>query len=134
MKNTIRTVLASILGIIIAFMVIKLTERLSAYLFPAPHPQPTIQQYIDYVQQAPLALFLINLLGYKISSFLGAYTAARIAHPPYKMRSAMIVGFMLLLAGIVLFISIPHPHWVALSSCVSFILYSYMAGRIAGRV
>jgi hypothetical protein len=127
----IRLVLSVIAGIFVAAMVIVLTESVQSTLYPAKTKQADIQEIIKNIQSLPIWAFVIGVFGYILSSFLGAYTSARIATPKYKMYSAVTVGFFLLLGGIVQFISIPYPIWYSLTVCAILPLFSVFGGKMA---
>jgi uncharacterized membrane protein len=38
-----------------------------------------------------------------------------------------------LLGGLMIFITIPHPLWVAATSCISYMLFALLAGKMAKR-
>jgi type IV secretory pathway TrbL component len=129
----LRLIAAILAGIIVSFCVIVLFEGINAKFYPSEHINPTIEQMAEQLRSLPMQAFLIVLFGYIISSFFGGYTAARIAPNTRKEIAAFTVGFFLLLSGIVNFFSIPHPTWLTISSCVSFILFSYLGGKLATR-
>jgi len=131
MRATVRLIFAVLAGIILAFCVIKLSESVVSHYYPINSLQPTIKDLIEQAATMPLPGLLMVLAGYILSSFFGGYLAARLSPEGKKERGAFIVGFFLLLSGIVMFISIPHPLWLALSSGVSFLLFSWLGGRVA---
>ena len=133
MHPLLRLTLAIIAGIVISFFVIVLFEGLNAKLYPSKILHPTIQEIILEMKGLPIQAFLIVLLGYILSSFMGGYLAARIAYDKHKLYAGLTVGFVLLLGGIVNFVSIPHPLWVSISACLSFILFAYLGSRMAIR-
>lgn len=131
MHPIFRLVLAVVCGILITFFVISLVDGLNEKLYPSPIKHPTQLEQAKIIQSSPLPMFLIILGGWIVSSFFGAYAAARIATAPHKLIAAMSVGFLLLLGGIMYFISIPQPLWFALASCTSFLLFSFLGAKAA---
>ena len=127
----LRSTIAVVLGIVISFFVIVLAEGLNEKYFPSKHLTPTLEQMKAEVANLPVKAFLLILLGYVASSFFGAYAAARIAFDTHKLYAGMTVGFVLLLGGIVNFITIPTPIWLAVSACISFMLFAYIGSVIA---
>lgn len=133
MRNIIKTIVASILGIVISLCVYELTDALNAKLYPSSRMQPTYEERLKDLEHMPLNAMLIVLLGYTVSSFMGGYTAARIAPDGKKMLAAMSVGFFLLLGGIVYFMVLPHAIWLTLSSCMAYLTFSFLGGKTASR-
>lgn len=131
MKNNVRLIVASIAGIILAFFVIKGTESIVAKYYPMNTLHPTIKDLIEQARTMPTKGLLMVLAGYIVSSFMGAYLAARLSPEGKKQLAAFVVGFFLLLSGIVMFISIPHPIWLAVASCISYLAFSYLGGKAA---
>ncbi len=120
MHPIVKTALAIIVGIIIAICVIVLTESIASRFFPAQIANPTIPELEENIRTAPLAAMLIFLAGHALSSFFGAFTAARIAPENKKFMAGVTVSFFLLLGGLVNFISIAHPLWLVVSVCLSY--------------
>lgn len=132
MKDNLKLISASILGIILAFIVIKWSETIVAKFYPLNTLNPSVDDIIQQAQTMPVKGLLMVLIGYILSSFIGGYVASRLSPQGKKKVAAFSVGFFLLLSGIVLFISIPHPLWLSLSSCVVYLLFSYIGGKAAG--
>jgi hypothetical protein len=133
MHPIIKTVLAIIIGIVISMCVVVLTETVAERYFPAHSLNPTIPEREEMIRTAPLIAMLIFLLGHGLSSFFGSYIAARIAPDTKKFMAGITVAFVLLLGGIVLFVSIQHPLWLALGTCISYLVFSILAVKIASR-
>lgn len=131
MRRSVRLIGAVLAGIVLAFMVIRLSERVVTHFYPLRNSNPTVAELIEQAATMPLRGLLMVLAGYILSSFFGGYLAARLSPAGHETRAAFIVGFFLLLCGIVLFISIPHPWWMALCSGVSFMFFSWLGGRLA---
>ena len=133
MHPIIKTVLAIIIGIVISMCVVVLTETVAERYFPAHSINPTIPEREEMIRTAPLIAMLIFLFGHGLSSFFGAYIAARIAPDNKKLMAGITVAFVLLLGGIVLFVSIQHPLRLALGTCISYMAFSFLAIKIASR-
>ena len=133
MRDIVKTIFASIFGIILSFVVIVQAERIISKYYPLNTLNPSIEDVIEQAKTMPLKGLLMVLLGYIVSSFMGGYLAARFSPSSKKTLAAFSVGFFLLMSGIVLFISIPRPLWLSIASCVSFIAFSYLGGRAATR-
>jgi hypothetical protein len=128
----LRIMIALVMGVIISFCVISLAESVNAHYFPSQHINPSFEQMQKEISTSPWYAFLMVFFGYVLSSFFGAYVAARLSPAPRKLIVAMTIGFFLLLGGIVLFISMPHPIWLSIASCVAFMIFAYLGGKLAG--
>lgn len=133
MHPILKTVFAIIIGIAIALCVVLLTESLASKYFPSHTSNPTIAEIEENIRTAPLIAMLIFLAGHALSSFFGAYAAARIAPENKKFMSGITVSFFLLLGGLVNFISIKHPLWLVIGVCLSYAIFSLIAIYIARR-
>lgn len=131
MKVILKTIFAAIIGIIISLCVYELVDALNGKLYPSTRMQPTYQERVNDIQALPLQAYLLLLGGYIVSSFMGGYTAARLAPFDRKILAAFSVGFFLLLAGIVYFLALPHPIWLVIGSCLSFLIFSYAGAIVA---
>lgn len=131
MHPVFKLVIAILCGILIALFVVNFVDALNAKIFPSPIMNPTVAERIKMIQESPLPMFGIILGGWILSSFFGGYAAARIASTQFKMFGALSIGFLMLLGGIVYFVTIPQPIWYTASSCISFILFSYLGGKVA---
>ncbi len=131
MHPIIKTVLAIIIGVIIAMCVVVLTETVAEKYFPAHSLNPTVEEREEMIRTAPIVAMLIFMIGHGLSSFFGSYIAARIAPDNKKWMAGLTVAFVLFLGALVLFISIQHPLWLAIGTCASYIVFALIAIRIA---
>jgi hypothetical protein len=128
----LRIIIALLLGIFISFCVILLADSINVALYPSKHISPTFDEMQKEINTLPWTAFLIVSIGYMLSSFFGAYIAARISPEKYKLVVAMTIGFFLLLGGIVYSIAFPNPLWLSITSCISFMVFAYAGGKLAG--
>lgn len=131
MHPILKTVLAVMAGIVVAMFAAVLAESLGTKFYPAKYMNPTIEEREEMIRSAPFMAEIIFIAGFAFSSFFGAYLAARIAPGNKKMIAGLFVGFFMLLCGLVLFIAIKHPLWLAICTCICFILFSWLAVKAA---
>lgn len=131
MKKIVLTLVAILVGLILSCFVVKLCNDLNQWLFPATHITPTIEDTLEDAKNSPLAEKWLVILGFAASSFFGGYVAGRMAPVKNKIMAALIVGFILLLGGLIYFILYPLPIWMAIISCSSYLLFSYLGGRVS---
>ncbi len=126
-----QTIIAIFLGIILSFMAVMQTESILVKFGTSPVANPSKAAYDSMIKDTPTSIFLIYILGHALSSFFGSYLACRLSPQIYKTLGGFVVGFILLLGGIVLFFSFNFPLWVGLSTCISYLLFSFLAIKIA---
>lgn len=134
MGEFLRSVLGVVVGVVVALAIIVGFDFLSSSLFPLPPGvdpmDPAALQAI--VDQIPAAAFLIILMGWAAASFFGAWLAARIAgRAPFV--HGMIVAVLLLIAGVMNMMLVPHPIWVWILGVAAFLGFGYLGSRLAER-
>ncbi len=82
--------------------------------------------------QVPLGAMVFVILAYAAGSFGGGWVAARLA-AARKLRHALVVGGVLMLAGVSNLVTIPHPTWMVIATLVVFLPLAYAGGRLAQR-
>jgi len=132
MNPVVRSILAVIVGMLVAFVVIALIETLGMRLYPPP-PRVNLtdrESLKALVASMPLAAKLCVLLGYTAGSVAGGWVAARLA-PRAKMMHAMIVAALLFGAGLMNLMTIPHPAWFAVTSSIIYWLGAWSGASAA---
>lgn len=127
----IRALLAVAAGIAVAFGGIALFQSLGHQLYPPPEglDPSDPEAFAEIVGQMPVGALLMVLLAYALGTFCGAWLAARIAGRPFP---ALLVGGVMMLAGISNLAVIPHPLWFMVLSVLVFVPSAWLASRVAG--
>lgn len=127
----IKNILYIILGVIVGGFVIYLVEALGHLVYPPPEGlDPTdIEAFKQLVRQLPVGAFTFVLLAYALGSFAGGFVTALLS-TKHSVRSAMIVGGLLLVLGLINLIMIPHPTWFIIMSLLIYIPCAYFGGLI----
>jgi len=133
MRPAVRSVLAILAGLLSAFVVIALVEAIGVRFYP---PQPGMDPRDPNSIRAAMAnlprgAMLCVLVAYAAGSVVGGWVAARFA-PRAKLTHGMIVGALLLAAGVLNMSTIPHPGWFWASSIAIYLLGSWSGARAAG--
>jgi hypothetical protein len=131
MKKIVRTIFASFIGILIGLCTVELMQALQAKIYPASHLIPTYAERLKDIETAPTGAGVISLIGFILASFMGGYTAARIACTDHKWVAAFSTGFLFLLGCLVLFISLPFQLWLSISASTSTIVFAWLGYKIA---
>lgn len=118
-------------GMATAMVVIFLMEAISHMLYPLPKgfDFKNKEAVIEMVNNMPLGAFACLLIGYAFGSFSGGLVAAMLASEK-RLRSALIVGSVVMLGGIMNIIMIPHPLWFAIATFFAYIPFAYLGGYI----
>lgn len=127
----IRNVFASFAGLsagmIWNFALIELNMEV---FFPSEvpiDPNDTVA-FAAYVKGLPPQAFICVVVAHLGQAFFGGRVAARLSGDRF-MIPVMAVGFLSLLGGIVAFITIPGPRWLAIE-LLFFLPAAWAAGRI----
>ena len=132
MNPVVRSILAVILGLLVAFVVIALVQMIGIRVYPPPAGMdPTNPESIKAAMaQIPLAALLFVLLSYAAGSVVGGWVSARFA-PKAKMTHAIIVAALLFCAGLMNLMTIPHPMWFAVTSSAIYWLGAWSGAQAA---
>lgn len=127
----IRALLAVAAGIAVAFAGITVLQSIGHQIYPPPEGiDPADREaFAEIVRQMPVPALLMVLLAYAVGTFFGAWLAARIAGRPFP---ALLVGGVMMLAGISNLALVPHPLWFMVLSVLVFVPSAWLASRVAG--
>ncbi len=135
MKPILRSIGLVFLGVVVTMALIFgiewLNERLFHFLQNVDTSDPAALR--EAVSHLPVGAFLLILLSYFIGTFCGAWVAATLTPREmvpnnWPMAHAMIVGLVVLIAGLSDLISLPHPRWYYLAYFIDFPLAACLAG------
>ncbi len=119
-------------GLMIAFVIVECAEALVHALYPFPrgmneHDMNDIRKFVSTL---PLLALLLVLTGWLVGTFAGTYAAARIGRGKVP---GLILGAMLLAAGIVNSVIIPQPIWFSAASFVIYVVMTVAGTGLARR-
>lgn len=132
MKPVVRSILAVIVGMLVAFVIIALVQVVGMRVYPPPPGMDPRDPASIKAAMAnlPLGALLFVLVAYAAGSVAGGWVAARFA-PHGRLMHAMIVGAILLGAGIMNMTMIPHPGWFWAASIAIYLLGAWSGGSAA---
>jgi predicted MFS family arabinose efflux permease len=78
----------------------------------------------------PAGALLLVLLARGVGTFAGGWLAARLA-PRAPLSHAMIVGLILLAAGVMNMVMLPHPLWFWFPGVALFLPAAYAGAKLA---
>lgn len=126
----VRNILAVLAGMAVGLLVIMGMEGYVDKIYPAPanlniHDRAGMANHIAAMPFTAVAMMVFT---YMLSSFVGGYTASRISR---KMRQSLVVGCILLAAGVSNVVLIRHPIWMAALFLVVYIPFALLGGKLA---
>jgi len=126
-----RSVLAVIAGVVAAGIIIALVEMAGQQIYPLPEGvNPADPESVKAAMaNIPTGGLLFVLLAWALGSFGGGWLAARIATQS-RVLHGIIVGGIMLLAGIVNMAMIPHPLWFWVVGVLIFLPAAYLGARL----
>ncbi|HYS54550.1 MAG TPA: hypothetical protein VER58_12400 [Thermoanaerobaculia bacterium] len=121
-----RRIGATILGIIVAALIVQCAELIVHFLYPPPpgYNMRNMDEVKKFVAALPALAMVVVLIGWLIGTLAGTFLGAKIGR---SRVPAYIIGALLFLGGIANATMIPQPVWF---SVASFVIY--IGGTIAG--
>lgn len=128
----VKSIIAVVLAVLLAGVVIAVVQLVNTQIFPLP---PGVdfndrEAMSRAVSSMPAGGFVLLLLSYTLGALAGGWLAARMA-PRRPLLHAMIVGVLLLAAGVMNFVSIPHPLWVTVVGLLIFLPMAWLGASRA---
>lgn len=130
MRPVVRSILAVVVGMLVAFVIMACVEVVGMRVYPLPagmhlHDPESMK---SAMAQVPLGAKLFVLLAFAAGSVAGGWVGARFA-PGSRLMHAMIVGAILLGTGVMNMMQFPHPDWFWVSAIAIFLLGAWSGGR-----
>lgn len=126
----LRSILATLAGLIAAILVVAMIELAGNRIWPAPveiHPDDP-ESIRAAMESMPLGALLSVAVAWVAGAFIGAWVAARIS---FKRWPGWIVGGLIALASVSNLIFIPHPWWFWIAALGLVPLAAWWATRQA---
>ncbi|WP_048920142.1 hypothetical protein [Rufibacter radiotolerans] len=129
-----RSILAVLGGVAIGVFTISIIQYLSHQIYPTPADfnLEDTEAVAAYMNSAPTQALLLVLFSYALGSFFGGMVAARYA-PARPVIHALIVGILLMAAGIANLVALPHPTWFLVASLLVYLPMAYFGGNMSAR-
>lgn len=127
-----RNVAAALAGIVTAFVMIMLIEKLGHFIYPPPadldFSDPDVMR--PYIATLPFLALLFPMIAWVVATFAGTVLACKIgtANP---LAFAAVVGGLVLAGTITNLIMIKHPLWFSLVSLVAVAASAWIAARVS---
>ncbi len=127
----IRALLAVLAGIALAFVTIALMQPIGLAMFEAQSvvdPDTGVADLAATIAAMPTGALGSILAMWALGTFIGAWLAARIVGRSFY---GLLVGGVLMLAGMSKVIGRPYPWWFILISILLFLPAAYAGARLA---
>ncbi len=127
-----KNVAAAFAGIVTAFVMIMLIEKLGHIIYPPPtdldFSDPEVMR--PYIATLPFLALLFPMIAWVVATFVGTVLACKIgtANP---LAFAAVVGGLVLAGTISNLIVIKHPLWYSLLSLIAVIASAWIAARVS---
>ncbi len=128
----LRSVLAVILGIVLAGFLIWAVEGIGHRVYPVPEGVDLTnpQAVAAFIDEAPLGALLFVILAWGVGTLAGGWLAVMVAGRSATLH-AMIVGAVMLAGGIMNMVMIPHPPWFWILGVLVFLPAAWLGARLA---
>ena len=127
-----KNVAAAIAGIVTAFVMIMLIEKLGHIIYPPPtdldFSDPEVMR--PYIATLPFLALLFPMIAWVVATFAGTLLACKIG-TAYPMAYAAVVGGLVLAGTIANLIVIKHPLWFSLLSLLAIVASAWIAARVS---
>jgi len=127
----VRTVVAVVVGTVVAFVLVGVIEAVGELAYPPPAGVDfrAPGQLASYMERLPAGALAFVLAAWIVATFAGGLVAAWIARPRAALAAA-IVGALVLAATIMNVVLIPHPAWMVAAGVAGIAVAAWLAGRL----
>lgn len=110
----LRSILAVLAGVVVAWITVSLFEFASMHAFPPP-PDIDVrdpQQLAALISQMPMGALVLVLAGWVVGALDGGLVAAWISK---RRVPAIVVGVLVMLGALLMVTMAPHPLWMSIA-------------------
>src|SRR5579883_2308525 len=135
MSSVLRSILAVLLGFVVASGVIGVIEHISHAIFPPPAGLDPSNAEATHraLASMPAGAYLFIVLAWALGTFSGAWVAGLVAKNGKRVH-ALIIGFAFLAVGIIMMMLLPHPAWFMILGLLIYLPAAYAGGELAERM
>jgi hypothetical protein len=137
MRSALRSIASVVAGFIVASIVMMIIESINGrFLFPelgkAAEGVTDREKIRALVAGAPVGALLVVIVGWILGGIAGGWTTARLSARS-TLRHGLVLGALLMLAGVANNLLIPPPLWFWIASLVVLMPAAYFGARLAPR-
>ena len=131
MRDMLRRVGSVVAGLVAGFLVIACVEAVGTTVYP---PQTGLdftdsESIKAYVDRLPLGAFLFVLAAWGAGCLVGCWLATRLG-ADRRTSPGVIVGVILLAAGVANMMMLPHPGWFWVAEFLVCTSFTYVGTRL----
>ena len=128
MNNTLRNILAVVLGWFAGSIVNMALVQLGYYIYPIPNIDTNnLEALANVMPSLSSQHFIFPFLAHAVGTLVGAFITALIVLK-YKVRFALVIGTLFFIGGIIVNMMLPAPTWFKAVD----LLLAYMPMAFAG--
>ena len=128
MNNTLRNILAVVLGWFAGSLVNMALVQLGYYIYPIPNIDTNnLEALANVMPNLSSKHFIFPFLAHAVGTLVGAFITALIVLK-YKVRFALVIGTLFFIGGIIVNMMLPAPTWFKAVD----LLLAYMPMAFAG--
>ncbi|PSG88683.1 hypothetical protein [Aurantibacter aestuarii] len=128
MNNTLRNILAVVLGWFAGSIVNMALVQLGYYIYPIPNVDTNnLEALTNVMPSLSSKHFIFPFLAHAVGTLVGAFITALIVLK-YKVRFALVIGTLFFIGGIIVNMMLPAPTWFKAVD----LLLAYMPMAFAG--
>jgi hypothetical protein len=126
----LRSILATLAGIIAVFLLVLGIEMIGHSIWPPPPGlDPTDPESVRAAMaQAPLGALVVVAVAWVVGAFAGAWLASRIAE---RRWPAYVIGGLTAVSSAANLVMIPHPFWFWIVALAIVPLAAYLGGTLS---
>lgn len=130
-----RKILGVVLGLSAAITLIAILQAVGHKIWPLPEGLDVRDKaaLIEALKQAPAGALLWVALTWFAGTLFGTYLSLRVARDAWTSWPAITVEAVLLAAGVMNLLALPHPGWFWVVGLLSFPLGAFSGIRLARR-
>lgn len=131
MKTSLRNILGIVAGVLVGATVIFIVELIGHQVYPVAGSldMNDREAMVAFINALPVGALLFVIAAYAAGSFVGGAVAAFIGRGAL-VRHALVVGLILLIAGVMNLTAIPHPVWFNILTVLVFLPAAWLGGRM----
>jgi len=135
MNSILRNILAVLVGVVVGGFVNMGIIMISGAVIPPPEgvDMTTTEGLIAAADLLQPIHYLMPFLAHALGAFVGALIAGFMA-ANHKMIFALSIGFVFLIGGVIMVLSVPSPTWfIVVDLVLAYITIAYLAGRVTAK-
>lgn len=127
-----RSVVGVVLGLIAGFVVVGVVEGASSFVYGSPQgfDFSDTKALREFVGNLPVGAFFFIIAAHVLGSFTAAMTCSAIVRTRW-LTCSLIVGSVLLVAGVANLVMIPHPLWFSIVDVLVYLPSAIAGGKVA---